>query len=85
MGQLGLVISNVTSWARWIGEGFIGLIAIALIVAAFASSKGSATRVVVIVGCSLLAAVVVWQLPEWLKLAANDSPSITGVGSSGRY
>jgi len=35
----------------------------------------------VIAGCALVAAVLVWQLPDLLKLATSDAPNITGVGS----
>ena len=35
----------------------------------------------ILAGCALVAAVLVWQLPDLLKLATSDAPNITGVGS----
>lgn len=79
--QIVQVLTNVAGWGRIVGEAIIALIALALIVAAFGRSQGSLTRVLTVVGCALLAAALVWQLPDLLKLASSDAPNITGVGS----
>ncbi len=83
--QLAQVLQNITAYARYIGEGVIALIALGLIVSTFGRAQGSLTKVLTIVGCALLAAALVWQLPELLKLAQNDAPTITGIGSGSRY
>jgi hypothetical protein len=82
--QLLLVLENITSWVRYLGEGAVALVAIGLIVSAFSRTQGSLPRVLTIVGCALLAAALIWQLPDLLKLATNDSGTITGV-DGGRY
>lgn len=79
--QLAQVLQNITIWGRYIGEGMVGLIALALIVSAFGRGQGSLTRVMVIAGCALVAAALVWQLPDLLKLATSDAQNITGIGS----
>lgn len=82
--QIAQVLQNITIWGRYMGEGLVGIIALALIVHAFGRGQGSLTRVVIIAGCAMVAAALVWQLPDLLKLATSDAPSITGVGNS-RY
>lgn len=79
--QLAQVLENITIWGRYIGVAMVGLMALGLTVAAFGRGQGSLTRVLVIAGCSLVAAALVWQLPDLLKLATSDAPNITGVGS----
>jgi hypothetical protein len=79
--QIAQVLQNITSWARYIGVALVALIALGLTVAAFGRAQGSITRVLTIVGCALLASALIWQLPDLLKLATTDAPSITGVGS----
>jgi hypothetical protein len=84
MGAIVQVLENIATQGRFLGLAFIAIVAIGLVVVVFASHHGSITKVIVIVGCAMVAAVIVWQLPDLLKLAVSDAPNFTGVGGS-RY
>ncbi|MCZ0730604.1 hypothetical protein [Mycolicibacterium iranicum] len=47
----------------------------------FAQSRGSVTKVLVVLASSVVAGIVVWQLPDLIRLGVSDAPNLTGINS----
>jgi len=81
MNFINQVIMNTITQGRWTAIGIVALAALGLCVFAFVKSRGSLTPVLIIVAGAVVAVIVIVQLPDWLKGAASDAPSFTGVNS----
>lgn len=75
------VLMNLVTQGRWIAVAVVILATLGLCVVAFAKSRGSLLPVIIVLAGGVVAVVVVVQLPDLLKGAANDGPSLTGVNS----
>ncbi len=81
MNGLTQVLMNLSSEVRTLMIAVVIIIALVLITAAFGQSRGSVTKVLVVVASAVVAAIVVWQLPDLVKLGVSDAPRLTGINT----
>lgn len=81
MNGITQLLMNIFREGRPLALAIIGIIALVLVVFFFANSRGSVTKVVVVVACAGIASIVAWNLPDILALVVSESPSFTGINS----
>ncbi|ART74532.1 hypothetical protein ACNUDN_29530 [Mycobacterium sp. smrl_JER01] len=81
MSGITQVLLNLSTEVRGIIIAVITIIALIMSAVVFAQSRGSVTKVLVVLASSVVAGIVVWQLPDLIRLGVSDAPNLTGINS----
>ncbi len=83
--QLSIILEYVLQLVRWLGIIIVAIVGVSLIISEGAKSKLSPSRVLVVAGSAVLAAVLLWILPTVINYARVDTNSVVPDHPIGSY
>ncbi|MBB5918781.1 putative membrane protein [Nocardia transvalensis] len=83
--QLGIILEYILESVRWLGMIIIAIVGIGLLISEGAKSKLSPSRILMVAGSALLAAVLLWILPTLINYARVDANNVVPDHPIGSY